>query len=312
MLLRVANHLYWMGRYIERTENTARAIEVTYQTSLLQTGAPSADREWEGLLTMVGQRDEFFARYGSPSAAKVLRFMIIDFENPASLLASLRAARENGRSVNGSLSPEMWESLNMIWLDLREVDEDRLLSVGVAPFLERVKEGAHLFRGVLHSTLTQEDVLRPIDLGTFIERADHTVRTLRARYACLLQQGEQETDYYAWVAILQSVGAAAAYRRLYRDLITPARVAELLILREEVPCSLHACLDRINDLLQPLSGGIGPEAVRLAADLHFLLHDGRIRKTLQHALHDYLVDFTGALHRLGAKIGEGLRGQACA
>ncbi len=312
MLLRVAGHLYWMGRYIERTENTARAIDVTFQTSLQPAGALSSEREWEGLLTMVGQRDDFFARYGAPSAAKVLRFMILDLENPASLLAALRAARENGRSVNGSLSPEIWESLNTLWLDLREAGEAHLLSVGVVPFLERVKEGAHFFRGILHSTLTQEEVLRPIELGTFLERADHTVRTLRARYACLMQQGERKTDYYSWTAILRSVGAAPAYRRLYRDLITPGRVAELLIIREEVPCSLHACLDRVNDLLRPLSGGIGPEAVRLAADLHFLLHDGRIQKTLQHHLHDYLIDFTGALGRLGAKIDEGFRGQACA
>lgn len=311
MLLRVADHLYWMGRYIERMENTARAIEVTYQASLLPA-ALSADREWEGLLAMVGQRDDFFARYGSPSAAKVLRFMSVDLENPVSLLSSLRAARENGRSVNGNLSPEMWESLNATWLDLREVDEDRLLSAGVIPFLERVKEGTYLFRGILHSTLSQEEVLRPIDLGTFLERADHTIRILRARYACLLQQGKREADYYSWLAILRSVGAAAAYRRLYRDLITPGRVAELLILREEIPCSLHACMDRINDLLRPLSGGIGPEAVRLAADLHFLLHDGGIRKTLQYHLHDYLIDFTGALGRLSAKIDEGFRGQICA
>ncbi|TAK09301.1 MAG: alpha-E domain-containing protein [Candidatus Manganitrophaceae bacterium] len=310
MLLRVADHLYWMGRYIERAENTARAVEAIYPAA--PKGSLSTDREWEGLLALTGRRKDFLAKHGPPSPAKILRFVLFDLENPSSLLASLRAARENGRSVSATLSPEMWESLNALWLDLQEVDEGRLLSGGVLPFIDRFKEGAHLFRGVLHSTLAEEEVFRLIDLGTFLERADHIVRILRARHSSLLREGERETHYYSWVAILRSVGALGAYRRVYHDLISPGRVAELLILREEVPCSLHACLDRINDLLRPLAGGIGPEVVRLAADLHFLLHDGRIKEILRNALHEYLIDFTAALQRLGEEIDKGLRISTCA
>ncbi|HZR45437.1 MAG TPA: alpha-E domain-containing protein [Candidatus Manganitrophaceae bacterium] len=312
MLLRAADHLFWMGRYLERVENTARVLETTCEASLLPKGRRSADREWEGLLVMVGRRDDFLARYGAPSAAKVLRFMIVDLDNPSSLLASLRAARENARSVCGAIPPEVWESINGLWLDLKEIDETGLLSEGEASFLDRVQEGTDLFRGIVHSTLSRDDVYRPIDLGTFLERADHTVRTLGARFPGLLQNGESVENHDAWSAILRSVGAAAAYRRLHRDLIVPERVAELLILREELPCSLHACLDRINDLLSPFSRGIGPEAVRLAADLHFLLHDLRLRQKLKHTLHEYLTDFARALQRLGAEIDRGLRGEVCA
>ena len=312
MLLRAADHLFWMGRYIERVENTARVLEATSQAALLPKGGHPSDREWEGLLVMIGRKGDFFARYGLPSAAKILRFMILDMENPSSLMVSLRAARENARAVCGAISPEMWESINALWLDMREIDEARLLSEGSAPFLDRIQEGTCLFRGISHSTLTRDDLVRPIDLGTFLERADHTVRTLGARYPGLLQNGEEESDDDAWSAILRSVGAAAAYRRLHRDRIVPEQVAELLILREEVPCSLHACLDRINDLLSPLSRGIGPEAIRLAADLHFLLHDPRTRNTMKRSLYEYLIDFTHALQRLGAEIDRGLRGEVCA
>src|SRR5581483_7315289 len=279
MLLRAADHLFWMGRYLERVENTARLLETTCRASLPPKGRHSADREWEGLLAMVGRRDDFLARYGAPSAAKILRFMTVDLDNPSSLLASLRAARENARSVCGAIPPEVWESINGLWLDLKEIDETGLLSEGEASFLER---------------------------------ADHTVRTLGTRFPGLLQNGESVSNHDAWSAILRSVGAAAAYRRLHRDLIVPERVAELLILREELPCSLHACLDRIKDLLSPFSRGIGPEAVRLAADLHFLLHDLRLRQKLKHTLHEYLTDFARALHRLGAEIDRGLRGEVCA
>jgi uncharacterized alpha-E superfamily protein len=311
MLLRVADHLFWMGRYIERFENTARILEVTHEASLLK-GSHASDQEWEGLLSMVGRQEDFMTRYGAPSAMKVLCFMIVDLENPSSLLVSLQAARENARAVCGTISPEMWENINALWLDLRELDGARLLTGGAAAILDRVKEGAHLFRGIIHSTLTEEEVFRMIDLGTFLERADHTVRMLSARYASKPQNGDREGNDDSWAAILESVGAAAAYQRLYHDLIVPDRVAELLILREEIPYSLHACMNRINDLLGPLSRGIGPEAVRLAADLHFLLHDGRIREILKYALYERLVDFTNALQRLGAEIDKGLRGQVCA
>lgn len=310
MLLRVADHLYWMGRYIERAENTARAVEAIYPTT--PKGSISADREWEDLLAATGRRDDFLTRLGSPTPAKILRFMLFDLENPSSLLASLRAARENGRAVCGTISPEMWESLNTLWLDLQEVDQRPLHSGGIIPFLDRAKEGSHLFRGVSRSTLAHEEVFRLIDLGGCLERADHIIRSLRSRYTSLIQNGARESHYDAWVALLRSVGAQAAYRQAYDDLVSPGRISELLILREDIPCSLHACLDRINDLLRPLSGGIGPEVVRLAADLHFLLHDPQIREILRNSLNDYLIDFTGALQRLGEEIAKGLRTPTCA
>ncbi|MBI3803230.1 MAG: alpha-E domain-containing protein [Nitrospirae bacterium] len=312
MLLRIASHLYWMGRYIERMENTARTVEALYLTSSIAKGSSSSDLEWENLLAMTGRRDDFLARHGAISSTKLLRFILLDLENPSSLLTSLRTARENGRAVCGTLSPEMWEMLNTLWLDLREIDPAHLMIEGVGPLLDRVKEGAHLFRGTLERTLPQDDTVRLIGLGTVIERADHTARILIARFPSLLKDTEREAHYDASLKVLRSVGAAAAYRKLYRDGITPGQVVELLVLRNEIPASLHACLDRVNDLLKPLSRGIGPEAVRLAADLHLLLHDDQIGVILRHTLHEYLIDFTQGLQALSTEIDRALRTPICA
>lgn len=307
MLLRIADHLYWLGRYLERMENTARAVEATTRTSLLPTGSFLADLEWECLLAMRESWDDFAARYGSSSSAKIQRFVLIDLENPRSLLSSLRAARENGRAVCRTISPEMWKILNGLWLDLREIDADRLAPGEAGPFLDRVKEGAHLFRGALRSTLLEEDAFRLISLGAFLERADHTARILIARSPALLNETGREPQREAAVWVLRSVGAVAAYQNLYRDIITAAHLIEFLILRDNISASLHACVDRINDLLRPHSRGIGPAALRLAADLHLLLHNDRAALILRHTVYDYLVDFTEALRALGTEIEKGLR-----
>lgn len=312
MLLRVSNHLYWMGRYIERVENTARTIEAVYLIPFSSKNMLSVQQEWESLLGMTGRRDDFLARYGPLSAQKILRFLLLDLQNPSSLLASLRAARENGRTVCGTLPSETWEILNALWLDLAQIEAERLLPEGVGSLLDRVKEGAHLFRGALNGIWSQDDAVRLIGLGALVERADHTARVLIARFPSLLKESEREANYDASMKLLRSVGAAAAYRKLYRDVITPGRIVELLILRDDVPPSLHACLDGINDLLKPLSRGIGPEATRLAADLHLLLHDDQIGVILRHTLHEYLADFSEGLRTLGAEIDRGLRTPICA
>lgn len=312
MLLRIAGHLFWLGRYLERVENTARAVEATTRTALRPGGASRADREWECLIDLAGSRDDFAARLGVPSPAKVRRFVLLDLENPSSLLSSLRGARENGRAACGTISPEMWEILNGLWLDLRETDAERLPPEEALSFLNRMKDGARLFRTALDSTLLEENVLRLISLGASLERADHTARVLIARAPALLDEADREPPREAAVWVLRSVGAVAAYQSLYRDIITPGRLVEFLILRDNVAASLHACVDRINELLFPLSRGIGPSALRLAADLHLLLHNDRAGLILRHTVYDYLVDFTKELGALGVEIEKGFRSPICA
>lgn len=312
MLLRIAGHLYWLGRCLERAENTARSLEAFCGASFLRRGAPSTEPGWEGLLMMIGRRGDFLTRYDAFSAANVLRFMLFDLENPVSLLSSVRAARENGRSACGTLFPETWEALNTLWIDLKEVDPDRLSPDRVGPFIDRIKEGADLFHGTVLRALPHDVPSRMIGLGAAIERADHTARVLIAGAPSLLEKSRGEAGYYASIKLLRSVGAAAIYRKRHRDPVAPEKVVEFLILDDRSPSSLHACLDRINELLEPLSRGIGREALRLSSDLHFLLHNDQAGVILRNALPEYLVDFTSALCGLDLEIGKQLQGERCA
>lgn len=311
MLLRTANHLYWMGRYLERTENTARAIEGAVQVASLPNRY--AVEVWDGLLAMIGLKEEFFERYHAPSTADMLHFILFDPENPASLLSSLRAARENGRAACATLSSDAWESLNALWLDLNELDQYHLLSGGITPCLVRVKEGARLVRGALEGTLVQEEALRLITLGSMLERADHLVRVLRARTPFLLSvANHDEAIYYASAAVLQAAGAVESYRKVYRDVITPWRVIELLVLRPESPCSLRVCLDRVVDSLGTPDDDGGGEAARLAGDLRRHLCDEQMALMLRQTLPEQLADFAVGFRRLSDGIDAGLKVPLCA
>lgn len=310
MLLRTAGHLYWMGRYLERAENTAYAVEGAVQVSSLPTRY--AVEAWDGLLAMAGLKEEFFKRYHTPSTADMLNFILFDPENPVSLLSSLHAARENGRTACAALSSDAWESLNALWLDLNELDQYHLLSGGITPCLVRVKEGARLVRGALEETLVREGALRLITLGSMLERSDHLVRVLRARTPFLLSVAERaEAIYYASAVVLQTAGAVESYRKVYHDVITPWRVIELLMLRPESPCSLRACLDRIADSLDGTDGGVG-EAVRLADELRHQVYDERMTPMLRQALPEQLADLADGLRQLNDEITAGLKVPLCA
>jgi uncharacterized alpha-E superfamily protein len=300
-----------MGRYIERAENTALAVEGACQVSLLPE--LYASEVWDGLLAMVGRREDFLAATGSPSFLNIVRFTLLDLDNPSSLQSSLRSAREVARAAYATLSPEVWESLNTFWLDLKDVDERYLESNGISPLIARVKEGTRLVRGAIYNTLHHDEAFRLIGLGTFLERADHIIRVLRARYASLLKESERgETIYYLCMAVLRSTGAVEAYRKVYRDLVTPWRVIELLILCKEVHCSLHTCLERIKEFLNGVPEERGRETVRLTTDLHLLLNDGQVKDVLPYALNEYLMDFARMLQELGAEIDKGFRVSLCA
>ncbi|MBI2313407.1 MAG: alpha-E domain-containing protein [Betaproteobacteria bacterium] len=305
MLSRTADHLYWMARYMERAENTARMLDVAHQTALLPGPHPE-HQEWYAPLNITGALSAYSSRYGEVRPDRVIRFMALDPENPSSIFACIYSARENARAVRGSISSEMWESLNATWLELRNATFEQIHADGLSPFFDWVKERSHLFRGVTFGTMLHDEGFRFIRLGTFLERADNTARFLDVKYHILLPSLKDvggAVDYYQWSALLRSLSALEAYQRTYRDAITPLRVAELLILRDDMPRSLHACLNEVFDILQKINGPSGAEVRRRAGELHASLHFGRISDIFQQGLHEYLTEF---LRRIGA-LGEEIR-----
>jgi len=309
MLCRTANELYWMARHIERAENTARLLDVTYRMSLLpyeaiEPGLAWAE-PWAVPLITSGLATAFYERFPQLSAEGVLRFMILDSSNSSSIYCCLRAARESARSVRGAITSEMYEDLNSAWLEMRGYDYQRIQATGVSKFLDWVKMRSHLFRGVTFGTMLRDEAYHFIRLGTHIERADNTARILDVKYHTLLRSAADvggAVDYYQWSALLRSVSGFESYRKIYSDVITPRRVAELLILRQDMPRSLHSCMNFIHETLEELCDESTREVERASGELHARLHYAKTDDIIKFGLHEYLMEFVDRISVLGAEI----------
>lgn len=305
MLSRTADNLFWMARHIERAENTARVLDVAYRSSLLPLDIECADAYlWYAPLNITGCAAGYEEKYGLARADAVTHFMALDPDNPSSIYSCLKMARENARAVRGAITSEMWEVINATWLELSRLSR-QLQKDNLSDFCDWVKDRSHLFRGVTLGTIQKDVALSFIRLGTFLERADNTARILDVKYHILLPSVNDvggAADYYQWGSLLKSVSAFETYRKIYRDVITPVRVAELLILREDMPRSLHTCMNEVEVALVDINGSSGAEARRLAGELHAELHFGRIEMVIAQGLHEYLTNFLANTAALGREI----------
>jgi len=304
MLSRTADHLYWMSRYIERAENLARLLDVTYQMSLVPQSVAAENLNWGAILALNSLEGRFAEAYDEVNAENVLRFMATDPNNHSSIYSCLRAARENAHAVRGTLTSETWEACNMTWLDVRGQKFEQIMTNGIGQFFEWVKLRSALIRGVTFGTMLQDEAQHFIRLGGFIERADNTARILDVKYHVLKTSGDEgATDFYQWGALLRSLSAFEVYRKVYRDAITPARVADLMILRLDMPRSLHACTKGLVRVLEAVKNGQSTETERLAGILHARIHYARIDDILKQGLHEFLTDFMDRIYELGDGIG---------
>jgi uncharacterized alpha-E superfamily protein len=277
-------------------------LDVTYRLSLLKHATEKPHQEWRAMLSISGLHEDFEARYSEPNADNVMHFMAQDEKNPGSIYNCIFNARENARAVRGTITSEMWEVLNSTWLEMRQVHAKGIAEDGVSRFFDWVKERSHLSRGITHGTLQRDDTYRFIRLGTFFERADNTARILDVKYHILLPSLDDvggAADYYQWGALLRSVSAFESYRKVYRDLITPKRVAELLVLRPDMPRSLTTCMNEVNRLLQEINGPRAGELLRRSGLLQSELRFGSIDEIFVRGLHEYLSEFLERIYDLG-------------
>ena len=310
MLSRTADHLFWMARYMERAENTVRMLDVNYQTSLLPQPEDTAQQGWAGLLSISELTTNYSRQYGEVSARKVMDFMVRDEDNPSSILSCLRAARENARAVRGTLTTEVWETQNQTWLEVNRMLKDGAFERDAGAFFEWVKFRSHLSRGVTVGTMLQDVALHFLRIGTFLERADNTARLLDVKFQALAEDyfGEgnvadiQEVDFYHWSAILRSVSGFEIYRKVYRNVIRPERVAELLILRPDMPRSLAASMNEMLANLRHVANHGSADTLRRAGRLVSDLQYSRIDEILARGLHAFLTEFLGQVSELGAGI----------
>ena len=309
MLSRTADHLFWMSRYTERAENTARMLSVHHDTSLLPQSAAVSQAGWMGVLSLSELLPAYTARHGAVTPKQVMHFMVLDEENPASILACLKVARENARAVRGTLTTEVWETLNQTWLEASRLAREGRFERDPARFFEWVKFRSHLSRGVTLGTMLQDEAFHFLRLGTFLERADNTARLLDVKFHAVendffgrASERHQEKDFYHWSAILRSVSGFEVYRKVYRDVITPDRVADLLILRRDMPRSLHACMHEVVGNLGVVANQQSAETQRRAGRLLADLQYGRIDEILATGLHAFLTQFLDRVSDLGGGI----------
>lgn len=311
MLSRTADHLFWMSRYTERAENTARMLDVNYQTSLLPQSEAVALVGWQGLLSISELLPSYKEKHGDIKVAEVMDFMVKDESNPSSIMSCLSAARENARAVRGTLTTEVWETLNTTWLEVKRMIKSGEFERDPAQFFEWVKFRSHLSRGVTVGTMLMDEALYFMRLGTFLERADNTARLVDVKFHAVQSDfygtangKDQEYDFYHWSAILRSVSGFEVYRKVYRDVIKPERVAELLILRADMPRSLHASLNEVVNNLSMVANDASSETHRRAGKLCSELKYGRIDEILATGLHAYLTQFLDRINDLGAHISQ--------
>lgn len=315
MLSRTADHLYWMARYMERAENTARMLDVNYQTSLLPQSAEAAKNGWRGLLSISELAPDYAARYGEVEARRVMDYMIGDDKNPSSIYNCLLAARENARAVRGTLTTEVWETQNQTWLEFQRMLRGKSFHRDPGEMFEWVKFRSHLSRGVTVGTMLQDEAFHFLRIGSFLERADNTARLLDVKFHAAESEfygvgsngngsapRDQEYDFYHWSAILRSVSGFEVYRKAYRNVIRPEKVAELLILRADMPRSLACCVDEVVANLERVANQQSHETLRSAGRLQADLRFGRIDEILATGLHAFLSQFLERVGRLGVGI----------
>ena len=304
MLSRTADHLFWMARYTERAENTARMLDVNIQTQLLPQSAAVAEQSWRAVLGISELQPAFDEKYAQVRRKDVLDYMVRDPDNSSSIASCLTHARENARAVRGTLTTEVWETQNTTWLEMNHLLKDGMLERDAGEFFEWVKHRSHLSRGVTIGTMLKDEAFYFIRLGTFLERADNTARILDVKFHGA--DGEQltglETDFYHWAAILRSVSAFETYRKAYRDVITPERVAELLILRGDMPRSLMACMTEVVNNLAHVCNNASADTERYAGRLHADLRFNSMDDILNFGLHTYLTEFLEQIYELGNRV----------
>lgn len=310
MLSRTADHLFWMARYTERAENTARMLDVNMQTALMRQSGEAARQGWRAMLGISELQPAFDAKYSILTQRDVLDFMVQDRSNSSSIASCLTQARENARAVRGTLTTELWETHNTTWLELQNLLREGMLEQDPGGFFEWVKHRSHLSRGVTIGTTLRDEAFYFIRIGTFLERTDNTARLLDVKFhhaSSTMSSGERlgqeaQLDFYYWAAILRSVSGFEIYRKVYRDAITPARVAQLLMLRADMPRSLVHCMQEVVNNLKYLRNEVSADTERYAGKLHAELQFARIEDILEEGLHDYLTRFLECVFELGQRV----------
>jgi len=296
--------MYWMSRYIERAESLARLVDAHYRMSLLPHSGETLAQSLSSTMAALQMEEAYKQRHEAIEPRAVFEFVSLDRDYGGSIFSCLRSARENARAVRGSLTAELWETLNSTWLEVRSLATRRGSNPDIGQFVEWVKERSHLTRGVTVGTMMRDEAFHFTRIGTFLERADSTARILTAHQTDLKPGADAGSvpDPFEWSVLLRALSAFEVYRRVYRDVITPVRVAQLLMLRDDMPRSLIRCCKEVYSNLKSVRNEHSAETERRAGEIHATLHFTRMEDVLAHGLPEFLEQFLARVRDLGDRI----------
>ena len=305
MLGKIAGGLFWMSRYLERSENGARLVEAGFRIALTRSDTASA--EWQSVLATSGALADYDARHADYDSSQVIDFLLRDTSNPASVIRTVKAARDNARLVRTALTREVWEATNEAWITLQGVLANPVKEQDLPDVLHTIRQQKALVRGAMAGTMLRNDGFDFARLGTFLERADHTARILDVKYYLLLPSFAQvgsSLDNVQWETILRSVSALRAYRWLNGTDVSPVNVAEFLLLQPQMPRSLAFCSRKIMDNLGYLAREYGEESesCRMAKAHYQKLEDSDIESIFERGLHQFVQNFLADLHAIAVQI----------
>ncbi|MEX0406528.1 alpha-E domain-containing protein [Aquibium sp. LZ166] len=310
LLGRTANGLYWMNRYIERSENMARLVDAGLRLALTRTA--DASDEWASIVASAGAADTFRQRHSEFNAETVSDFLLRDPTNPGSVVSSMETARSNGRMVRTALTRETWESINDGWMSIKRMLANPIDGRDLPAILDGIKRETAIIRGSFHGTMLRNEIFDFSQIGTFVERADNTARILDVKYYVLLPSVSwvgSTLDNYQWESILRSVSAHRSYRWVYDAEYKPSLIADYLILNGRMPRSLAFCYRNIAESLNFLASeyGVRHSCHDLAESVLSRLKVSSIKEVFDQGLHEFLTDFIGDNSRLGSEIAQNYR-----
>lgn len=310
MLGKTANGLYWMSRYIERAENTARLVEAGLRIAL--TRAKGGEDEWKSVLTTAGALEGYVQKHHDFDAVNVVDYLVRDRDNPSSVWSAINFARTNARLVRTAVTREVWENVNQSWMTANEIFREPLADSNLPAILSDIKRDGSLIRGALHGTQLRNEHYDFARIGTFVERADNTARILDVKYYVLLPSVAfvgSTLDNIQWESILRSVSAQRSYRWVYGADYSPSHIADFLILNERMPRSLTFSYKKIVNNLSYLTNGHegGPVSHKTAQRNMDRLLNRSIADIFEFGLHEFLTEFIADNNRLNAEISDDFR-----
>ncbi len=305
MLSRVANSIYWLGRYIERAENVARFIDANYHMTLDIPN--SASDQWQPLINTTGDHELFRERYGVATREKAIEFLTFDRNNPNSIFSCVRAARENARSIREYISSEMWEQLNSFYLMMNDAAGASSMDLPHKFFVE-IMTASHTFIGITDSTMNHGEGWHFGRLGRMLERADKTSRILDVKYFILLPSVDyvgSSYDNILWTALLRSASAFEMYRKRHGR-IDPQKIVEFLLLDRHFPRAIHYCLATAMASLNHITGSRQGSFLnsseqtlgRLLAEFQYTA----LEDVFESGLHEYLDNTQTRINNVGSAV----------